>query len=488
MRREGRIFNMQAANSKSIMPSLTFLGGVNEIGGNKILLEDRGTRIFLDFGMSFSKRSLYYEEYLSPRSTNGLGDFLEMGLIPNMEGLYREDLLRLIGKQTMEPTIDGVFLSHAHADHANYISFLHEDITIYCGETAYLILQGIQESSNRDIESEIIDFKRRPIIDRKDAAIKRPFNTFRTGKIIKIGSLEIEPVHVDHSIPGAYGFIIHTSKGAIIYTGDFRMHGLHPEMTEDFVEKVREIEPIAMICEGTNVDMEKDESSEARVRKECGEIISRTNKIAFVDFNFKDVDRLQTFLSIAGESNRKLVLTPKNACILKWFFEDKYLKKVLPRIDDDMIVIYKPKKGTGRYDEKDYDIWEREYFKYRNVWTASEIREEQNNVMMTLGFYGMNELIDIKPELGSIYLHSLSEPFNEEMWIDYDRLKNWLEHFKLEMYQSHASGHASRFNIKQFIEDVNPRTVFPIHTEHPELFMGIIRDPIIPVQGKKYEI
>ena len=32
--------------------SLTFYGGVNEIGGNKILLEDKDTRVFLDFGKS----------------------------------------------------------------------------------------------------------------------------------------------------------------------------------------------------------------------------------------------------------------------------------------------------------------------------------------------------------------------------------------------------------------------------------------------------
>ncbi|MGD0327655.1 MAG: hypothetical protein ABSB21_03390 [Halobacteriota archaeon] len=39
------------------MTSLIFYGGVNEIGGNKILLEDQGTRLFLDFGMSFSLAS-----------------------------------------------------------------------------------------------------------------------------------------------------------------------------------------------------------------------------------------------------------------------------------------------------------------------------------------------------------------------------------------------------------------------------------------------
>jgi predicted metal-dependent RNase len=34
------------------MPStITFYGGFHEIGGNKFLIEDRGTKVFLDFGM-----------------------------------------------------------------------------------------------------------------------------------------------------------------------------------------------------------------------------------------------------------------------------------------------------------------------------------------------------------------------------------------------------------------------------------------------------
>ena len=36
------------------MTSLTFYGGVNEIGGNKILLEDKDTKVFLDFGKGFT--------------------------------------------------------------------------------------------------------------------------------------------------------------------------------------------------------------------------------------------------------------------------------------------------------------------------------------------------------------------------------------------------------------------------------------------------
>jgi len=55
------------------MVKLTFYVGVNEIGGNKILLEDSGTKTFLDFGMSFL-----------------LLDYMEFGILPDINGIYRK--------------------------------------------------------------------------------------------------------------------------------------------------------------------------------------------------------------------------------------------------------------------------------------------------------------------------------------------------------------------------------------------------------------
>lgn len=144
------------------MTSLAFYGGVNEIGGNKILLEDKDTRVFLDFGKSFSRRAKFFEEYINPRAANGIEDFLTMGLLPDIKGLYRDDLMKLAEREICEPNIDAVLLTHAHSDHADYISFVHEKIPIYMGETCYLILQAIEERSNRQIEREIITFRERP--------------------------------------------------------------------------------------------------------------------------------------------------------------------------------------------------------------------------------------------------------------------------------------------------------------------------------------
>ena len=477
------------------MTTLTPHGGVEEIGGSKFLLEDCDTKILLDFGMSFSARQKYYMEYLNPRTAKGLGDFLAMNLTPDVKGFYREDLLNTIGREKEECEVDALFLSHAHADHANYISFLHEDIPVHCGETAWLLLKAINESTQRNIENEVIDFKKRPLMNWKVAPVKRIFNTFRTGDKIKVGSLEIEPVHVDHSVPGAYGFIIHTTEGAVIYTGDLRLHGLHPEMTHDFIEKAADSKPIAMLCEGTRIKERWEDSSEAKVRKTSGKIVkqaNKNNKFVISDFNFKDIDRMQTFFNIAVENDRKFLITLKGACFLKWVSKDEKFKNIIPKIKDENIGIYQPKRRTGTYREQDYAAWERMYLKYDNIYTADDVSRNQDKFIATFTFYNMNELIDIQPTANSIYIHSLSEPFNEEMEIDYERLKNWLRLFKMKMYQSHASGHATGSDIAEMVRKIKPKQLFPIHTEYPKLFKKLIRkkgiDITIVELGKKYKI
>lgn len=76
------------------MTNIDFYGGMDEIGGNKILVDDTKTSLFLDFGMSFPQANNYFSEFLQPRKGNGLLDFVEFGLLPKIKGIYREDYLR----------------------------------------------------------------------------------------------------------------------------------------------------------------------------------------------------------------------------------------------------------------------------------------------------------------------------------------------------------------------------------------------------------
>lgn len=437
--------------------------------------------------MSFSRRSLYFEEFLSPRTANGIGDFLAMNLIPYIPGAYREDLLRHQGKKPEDVNIQGVILSHAHADHANYISFLHQDIPIYCGETCKYILEAVEEQSQRTIENEVMNFKKRPIFrcNYKNPPIKRKFKTFRTGEKINIDSLEIEPIHVDHSVPGSYGFIIYTSKGAIVYTGDLRMHGLRAEMTSDFIEVAKNAKPIAMITEGTRVDKKKTDESEQKIYNESKQEISRCQHLSIVDFNFKDVDRFTTFYKIAKNLDKRLIISFKHACFLERYHRDKKLKT--PDSRDINILLLKPKRLTGTYIDEDYsDGYIRNRLNYSNIITAEEITQKPNKYMIVLNFWYFNTLVDLKPT-GGVYIHSLSEPFNEEMELSYERMINWLKFFNLRFIQSHCSGHISGPDLWTLIESIRPKELYPIHSERPGIFRKLNMKTRMVKEGKAYK-
>jgi len=352
-------------------------------------------------------------------------------------GVYRTDLLEHYGKKPQDPVISGVVLSHAHADHANYISFLHKDIPIYCGETCKRIIDAVAEQTTRDLENEVIDFRLRPLYRSryKIPPVLRKFHTFITGKKFKIDSIEVEPIHVDHSVPGAYAFIIYTSDGPLIYTGDLRMHGLHADMTDDFAAAAKQAKPIAMITEGTRIDKKKTNESEQKIYHDSKQKIRQCSTLSIVDFNFKDIDRFTTFYKMAKDLGKILVINFKHACFLEQYGHDKKLK--VPSINDPNLALLKPKRLTGTYIDEDYtDTYIKKRLHYKNIVTAADITKNPSKHMIILNFWYFSDLIDLKPKNG-LYIHSLSEPFNEEMEISYDRMKNWLRHFDIEFFQSH---------------------------------------------------
>ena len=465
---------------------ITFYGGVNEVGGNKILLDDNGTSILLDFGKGFSRRAMFFEEYLKPRSANGLLDFIEMGLIPDVEGIYRDDLLEMAGRKASSPTIDAVLVSHAHADHVDYISFLHRDIPLYMGSTCHTILHAIQDRAPRDFEREVLDFLPKPS-KRGSKPVERKINEFRSGRKFNVGSLEVHPIHVDHSIPGAYGFIIYTSSGPVVYTGDVRLHGARPEMTREFVLEAKGAKPVALISEGTRITDIPMEESEHRVFREAGALVAKhQNAPVFADFNFKDMDRVRTFYRIAKENGRKLVVRLKDCYYLKHLSQDTNLG--IPNYDDKDVVIYKPKQVSGTYADGDYYGEDAKFVSLSNAKTAAELSQNPSRYLYALGYFSFASLIDMKPPPGALYIHSASEPYNEEMVLNQDRVDNWLDKFGMERHQIHCSGHAKGPDLFSIVKEIDAKMLFPIHTQHPEIYVRATRKMMVVNEGETYVI
>ena len=71
---------------------------------------------------------------------------------------------------------------------------------------------------------------------------------------VKLKDLKVEMLPVDHSLPGACGYIVYSDEGNLVYTGDIRFHGSKHEDSRRFVEKAKSVKPKWLLCEGTRVD------------------------------------------------------------------------------------------------------------------------------------------------------------------------------------------------------------------------------------------
>jgi ribonuclease J len=106
-----------------------------------------------------------------------------------------------------------------------------------------------------------------------------------------------------------------------------------------------------------------------------------------------------------------------------------------------------------------------------------------------MDFFDLFVLLDIKPILGSTFIHSLTEPFNEEMEIDFDKMQNWLDKFNVSLKHAHASGHANRNQLKEFSDTISVKQIFPIHTENTMLFKEFAKENVrITELNKSYKL
>jgi ribonuclease J len=443
-------------------PTVTFLGGVAEIGGNKVLVEDGPDRILFDFGPSFSARAeAFYVDYLQPRTASPVKDLLEFDLLPRVEGLYSREALADSDLPYRAPEVHAIFVSHAHADHAGHLRLVDPKIPVYLGSGTRRLLASIEATTPSAKYGE------------------HDWRVFEDRAPVRIGRIEVVPYPVDHSIPFAYGFLVRTSGGTLAYTGDFRQHGPRAADSHRFFEAVAAERPNALVIEGTRAGPDpRANLSEPGVRAGVDRILARTADLALACTYPRDVDRLATLYAAARMAERTLVVSARTAHLLAEvapLFPAGVVP--VPGRSPELAVYARKKKRVFRWEEPFLD----------GALDASDVRTEGRRYLLALDLLHFPELIDLRPPRGVPFVHSMSEPFTEDD-VDDRVLHNWLEHFGLVFHQMHASGHASGAELFEVIRATAPGTVYPVHTEHPEAFAAAGPRSCAPELRRPYAI
>lgn len=514
------------------MVRITCYDGIRCIGGNKILLEDDDTKLWLDFGLNFGRMSMYYEEYLKPKNCLGLYEPVQMGLLPPIEDLYRQDLVcgladPWVGQNTTRiGEVQGIILSHAHLDHIGAMHYLREDIPVYSSAMTAVIAKVTQDIGTSGTDNycyivpqepletgEIAAARSRKVPSKSrqliltDDSISPEFRDFWTTTpssrehqstepktASNCGRLKIRRFSVDHSVLGASAWVIETSAGVVVYTGDLRCHGMYGDLTLKFAEEVGKFKPRVLIIEGTRVGSDRI-ATEHDVRTRALEEVKKATGLVVADFGPRNVERLCSFLDIAKETNRKLVLLPKDAYLLWNMASAAGNVWNIPLLDDPHIAIYDEFQGRAAV------RWQqaiKEEFGDKHV-KPLDIAHNQGEYICCFNFFDVNELAVLRPRAGSIWIYSSCESLNEEMAIDFRRLENWLNRWGIPMLGGtegekspfHVSGHASRQDLLKIIETIEPQVVIPVHVEEKHLnkykdllqdrFNVIFPEPGIPV-------
>ncbi|MCX8093649.1 MAG: MBL fold metallo-hydrolase, partial [Candidatus Goldbacteria bacterium] len=399
-----------------------FYGGANEIGGNKIFVSVSKTRIFLDFGEPFDRGAGIYSglDFVATRDKLGLRDYFEFDLLPKLSGIYSKDALKYTDLKYKKPKYDAVCISHIHSDHFADVPYIDYKIPIFLG-------YGANKLNN--LFNEIYSGYKTDISANKIVEVK-------TGGQYKIKDAQVIPIHMDHSIPGAYGYIIKTDEGNIAYTGDFRFHGFKPEMTEDFMKEAKKHKIKVLITEGTRVKKEEEklfteQINESDVEQRFYDTIKKTDGVTFVQFSFRNIDRVRSLCNAAKRAGKILVASPG---FLYTIENARELVNGLPKIKGNSDIKAFIKDVDVPAEEKRTREYAKEYLKkgvdYR--WVKRNLKD----VVMFLSMSELTQMIDIQPKNGT-FIFSMSEHYLEGEGNEEYRecLTKWINHFGLSFVQ-----------------------------------------------------
>jgi len=380
------------------------------VGGSCIEVEAAGHHILLDAGAPLT------------------GDPLNEARLPEVA-------------ETGDPSLLGVFVSHAHPDHFGLLHRLADSVRTYMGADAHRILKAASFYTDREA----------PRIN----------GFLENGSMIEAGPFRVTPYLVDHSAYDAYALLVEAEGSRLFYTADLRAHGRKPGTFARLLKRPpRDID--VLLLEGTTVGRANwmGPANESELEYECALHFHETEGMALACYSPQNLDRMVTAYRAALQADRDFVMDLYAADVAAATNNGN-----IPQADWDRVRIYVPNSQRVRVKESE-EFWRVDRHREARIF-AEELASNPGRWVLTFRASMAAELdrANCLKDARALWM----------MWPGYldqpgDRTRATFERLGIAPDVAHTSGHASVRDLQRLAEAIAAERVVPIHTDAPDRF------------------
>lgn len=327
--------------------------------------------------------------------------------------------------------VRGILLTHAHEDHVGALPYILEElkVPVYGSRlTIELVKRKLLERFNeRDLDLRV----------------------FEKETSFVLGSFEIEPIFVTHSLPDAYAFAIWTQVGIVVFTGDFKFDFTPIDGRQSEISRFGELGDegvVLLLCDSTNAEdagwSPSERSVAAPLKRAFQEAPGRVLLTTFAS----SLHRLQQVFTVAHETGRKVAIAGRRMDINTQIATDAGFLKMpentyirlndIDRYDDDRVVIL----TTGSQGEPLAAL-------------SRMANEEYPKMAIKAGDTVIYSASPIPGNEAAIY-QTINRIFRQGATVLYGPESNL-----------HVSGHAYREEMKMMVNLTRPHYIAPVHGE-----------------------
>ena len=412
------------------------LGGLDEIGKNITVFEYGNEIVLVDCGLEFPEDDMLGVDLVIPDVT-----YLEKN----------------------KEKIRGMVITHGHEDHIGAIPYILRQINIpiYATKLTVGLIKNKLEEHKLLSSTKLIPVEQ--------------------GQTINFGSMKVEFIRSNHSIPDSVMLAIHTPIGVILHTGDFKVDFTPIDDMQMDLGRIAELGNkgvIALLSDSTNSERKGYTMSESTVGDVFDRLFQNNTKRIVVATFASNVHRVQQIVNSAEKYGRKISVCGRSMInMIETARELGYINAPTNMfIDIDLIKNYPDEQlviiTTGSQGE-----------------TMSALTRmaagEHKKVVIT-----PNDMVIISatPIPGNEKL--VSNVINDLMQIGAEVIYSALEAI-------HVSGHACQEEQKLIISLAKPKFFIPVHGEYRQLrahaetakMMGLPAENIFILEnGKTLEV